>query len=767
MDPQLEDRIDQAVERSIDEGNMAGCVVLIGRKAGIVMEKAYGYRSIEPEKEEMTVDTVFDMASLTKPVATATSIMILTERGRLKLDDKVSRYFPEFGKNGKDDVTVEQLLVHSSGLIPDNPLEDYEKGWESAEAKICDLNLLSVPGAAFKYSDVNYILLGKIVEAVTGEPLNEFAKQAIYNKIGMKDSGYLPGDKLKKRAASTEKTGGKWLKGDVHDPRAACMGGVAGHAGLFSTARDMAIYATMMLQGGEYDGKRVLSEGAFKEMTATHTVGNNKRGLGWDKRSVYSRNRGRGMSDQAFGHGGFTGTVMWVDPGLDLYVVFLANRLHPDGKGEVNSLAGRIGGYAASAIVKPCENCGSIEDGEVADDEKDGKTEEPSPGPSLRGRGEFVGAVKLGIDVLKRDGFAPLKGKRVGLITNHTGVDSTGKTTIDLLHEAEGVKLVALFSPEHGIRGELDISEISDTVDEKTGVPVYSLYGKSRKPSKEQMEMVDVMVFDIQDIGARFYTYTSTMGICMEACAEAGKPYIVLDRPNPIGGEIVEGPMLDEGGESFVAHHQLPVRHGMTIGELARMFKEERKLDVDLTVVELEGWKRSMYLFDTGLEWKNPSPNMRSLRAAVLYPGVGMLEFTNISVGRGTETPFEVMGAPWIRERELAEAVNKAMPPGVRVLPIRFTPTSSKFPKEECGGLSFIITDWNAFRSFDLGLTLASAMHKLHPDDWKPKRWMRLLGNKKVYDRLLDGDEVAEILADIDADLAKFRERKKQYEIYE
>jgi uncharacterized protein YbbC (DUF1343 family) len=197
------------------------------------------------------------------------------------------------------------------------------------------------------------------------------------------------------------------------------------------------------------------------------------------------------------------------------------------------------------------------------------------------------------------------------------------------------------------------------------------------------------------------------------------------------------------------------------------MFKDERKLDVDLTIVELEGWKRSTYLFDTGLEWKNPSPNMRSLRAAVLYPGVGMMEFTNISVGRGTETPFEVMGAPWIRERELAEAVNKAMPPGVRVLPIRFTPTSSKFPKEECGGLSFIITDWNALRSFDLGLALASAMHKLHPDDWEPKRWMRLLGNKKVYDRVLNGDELAEILADVDADLAKFRERKKRYEIYE
>ena len=744
MDPALEGRIDQAVERSMDEGNMAGCVVLIGRRAGIVFEKAYGDRSVEPEKEEMTTDTVFDMASLTKPVATATCIMLLVERGQLKLDDKVAKYIPDFARNGKEDITVEQLLVHSSGLIPDNPMADFEKGWESAAAKVSDLKPLYKPGTTFKYSDNNFILLGKIIEAVAGKPQDEFAKEEIFVKLGMNDSGYLPSEELQARSASTEKTEGKWLKGTVHDPRAAKMDGVAGHAGLFSTAQDMAIYAQMMLQDGRYDDMQVLAADTVKDMTTTRDVGNNKRGLGWDKRSAYSRNRGRTMSDRAYGHGGFTGTATWIDPGLDLYVIFLSNRLHPDGKGEVNSLAGRIGSYAAAAIVRPCPDCGEAD----AD-------------------GELAGAVRLGIDVLKRDDFKLLDGKRVGLITNHTGVDSTGKTTIDLLHDAENVKLVALFSPEHGIRGELDVSNIDDTVDEKTGVPVYSLYGKSRKPSKEQMDKLDVLVFDIQDIGARFYTYTSTMGLGMEAAAEAGKKFVVLDRPNPIGGEIIEGPMLDEGGESFVAHHRLPVRHGMTIGELARMFAAERKLDIDMTIVEMEGWKRNMYLFDTGLEWKNPSPNMRSLRAAVLYPGIGMMEFTNISVGRGTETPFELMGAPWIRERELADAVNMALLTGVRVVPIRFTPTASKFPKEECGGLSFVITDWNAFRSFDLGLTVASAMRELHPDDWEPERWMRLLGNKNVYDRLLKGDDVAEILADVDEDLAKFRERKKKYELYE
>jgi uncharacterized protein YbbC (DUF1343 family) len=253
--------------------------------------------------------------------------------------------------------------------------------------------------------------------------------------------------------------------------------------------------------------------------------------------------------------------------------------------------------------------------------------------------------VRLGIDVLVDDQFKRLEGKRVGLITNHTGLDRTGKSTADLLHQAPNVKLVALFGPEHGIRGTLDRDGITDSVDEATGVRVYSLYGETRKPTPRHLEGLDALVFDIQDIGTRFYTYESTMGLAMEAAADAGIEFIVLDRPNPIGGEIVEGPLLDTGRESFVGYHTIPVRHGMTVGELAQMFAKERKIDVDLTVVELEGWRRSQYLFETGLTWVNPSPNMRSLEAALLYPGIGLLETTNVSVGRGTDTPFEVRSA--------------------------------------------------------------------------------------------------------------------------
>jgi uncharacterized protein YbbC (DUF1343 family) len=571
-------------------------------------------------------------------------------------------------------------------------------------------------------------------------------REEVFTKLGMNETGYLPAEELHTRAATTEKVEGKWAKGEVHDPRAAKMGGVAGHAGLFSTAEDMAVYAQMMLQQGEYGGARVLSAATVAEMTRPRECAGHLRGLGWDCRSAYSRNRGELMSPRAFGHGGFTGTAMWIDPGLNLYVIFLSNRLHPDGVGEVNTLAGRIGTIACAAVL------GAIE------------PSESSLGPAVTEVEREK--VRLGIDVLVASGFKELDGQRVGLITNHTGVDSAGVTTVDRLHKASNVKLVALFSPEHGIRGKLDQPRIGDSVDETTGLPVISLYGESRKPSREQLDRVDTLVFDIQDIGCRFYTYPSTMGLAMEAAAEAGKRFVVLDRPNPIGGELVEGPLIDTSGNSFVGFHQVPVRHGMTIGELARMVAAEKKLAVDLVVIPVEGWRRSDYWFDTGLTWINPSPNMRSLPAAVLYPGVGLLEFTNVSVGRGTDAPFEMLGAPWIRERELAALINRADPPGVRVVPVRFTPTASKFAGEECGGVSFIITDWNEFRSVDLGLVVAHALRTLHRDEWQTKEYMKLLRNKAVFDRLLAGDAAAEIVKSIEPELAKFLERRRQYELY-
>ncbi len=754
MNANMESKIEQAVAAAIKRGDMPGCVVLIGRKAGIVFERAFGNRSIEPAETPMTTDTVFDMASVTKPVATATSIMILVERGQLRLQDKVSDFIPEFAANEKKDITIEQLLVHSSGLIPDNPLADYSDGWATAKPKICELKTNSEPGTAFKYSDVNFILLGKIVEIVSGKPVDEFARDEIYSKLGMKETGYLPSDDLKARAAPTEKRDDQWLMGEVHDPRAAKMGGVAGHAGLFSTAGDLATYAQMMLQQGEYGGVEVLSPATVAEMTRPRTVGANLRDLGWDSKSQYSRNRGELMSSRAFGHGGFTGTAFWIDPGLDLYVIFLSNRLHPDGVGEVNNLAGRIGAIACAAIESPQ---GAEQSNAVSGSESGKVVVSP----------RHARSVKLGIDVLAADGFKQLHGKRVGLITNHTGVDQNGTPTAKLLHDGPDVKLTALFSPEHGIAGAFDQPKIDDTKDETLSIPVYSLYGKTRRPTKEQLAEIDVLVYDIQDIGVRFYTYESTMCAAMEAAAEEGKQFVVLDRPNPIDGVTIEGPILDAGRESFVGYQRIPVRHGMTIGELATMFAKERQLDVDLVVVKMEGWRRTDNWFNTGLTWINHSPNMRSPNAALLYTGVGLLETTNVSVGRGTDAPFEMMGAPWIKERELAAAVNRANPPGVYAVPIRFTPNAVKFPNESCGGLRFVITDWFAFKSFNLGIAVACALRELYPNEWEAKRYMRLLGNEKVFNRVMAGDDPADILAGVDEDVTEFRARRKAFELYQ
>ncbi|MCG6155564.1 serine hydrolase domain-containing protein [Rubinisphaera margarita] len=342
--------IDQVVKEGIENGQMPGCVVLIGHRGKIVLAKAYGHRQSEPEAVPMTLDTVFDLASLTKPVATATSILHLVEQGKLKLDQKVTAILPTFTGNGKENITVRQLLIHQSGLIADNSIHDYGNGPQQAFERIDALKLTADPGTKFIYSDVGFIVLGRIVEAVSGTPLNEYAAAHIFKPTGMQETGYLPDKSLHSRTAPTEQRNGDWMRGEVHDPRAYALNGVAGHAGLFSTAEDLARYATMMLNGGTIDRQRVLKPETIELMITPHEVSRGVRGLGWDIQSPYSSNRGDQLSERAFGHGGFTGTVLWIDPDQDLFFIFLSNRLHPDGEGSVNSLAGRIISIAAAAL---------------------------------------------------------------------------------------------------------------------------------------------------------------------------------------------------------------------------------------------------------------------------------------------------------------------------------------------------------------------------------------------------------------------------------
>ena len=800
MSPTHLTHLDQIIEAEIAKKQLPGAVVVVGRQGKIVWRRAYGNRALDPQVEPMTTDTIFDLASLTKVVATATSVMILVERGQARLGDAVARYIPEFAENGKKNITVEQLLIHRSGLIADNDIKDYEQGPEKAMENIWRLQPLAEAGAKFIYSDVNYIVLAELVRRVGGKPVNEFAAENIFEPLGMRDTGYKPAASLKSRIAPTEKRGGgakaeskgekasgedrqesqgKWMRGEVHDPRAFLLGGVAGHAGLFSTADDLAIYCQMILNGGEYQGRRILSPLTIARMTEGRTSGGNGqeglvRGLGWDIFTGFSGNRGDLFPVGSFGHTGFTGTGLWLDPSSETFVVFLSNRVHPklDPKqpADVGSLRGRVASIVAASIIdNKFDRFGSLLS-------RNGYppatsfSREPYVFPESRAR-EILQAYenKLalnGIDVLKRDGFALLEGKRVGLITNHTGRAREGTPTIDLLHKAPEVKLVALFSPEHGIRGALDHEKIANSTDEKTGLPIFSLYGETRTPTAEMLQEIDALVFDIQDVGARFYTYISTMGLAMEAAAKHKKQFIVLDRVNPINGEDVEGPLADLDKLSFIAHHPMPIRHGMTVGELAMLFNKERGINADLQVVRVEDWKRGAWFDETGLTWINPSPNMRSLTQATLYPGVCLLEPTNVSVGRGTDTPFEVIGAPWIDGRKLAEALNNANLPGVRFVPLRFTPKSSVHKDADCGGVNLIITDRRSFEPVTTGLELAVQLKKLFSKDFQIERFNRLLVNQKIFDALRSGADARAMKQIWESELDSFRAIRRKYLLY-
>ncbi len=782
MDAASLDRIDAVVQDGIDEGDFPGAVVAIGRGNKIAFLRAYGDRQTEPTVEKATVDTLYDLASVTKVTSTAIATAILVDRGLLDYEDPIIKYIPDFGQNGKEKITVRDCLTHVSGLTPDNNIKDYV-GYNREEtlANICKLGLRSEIGEKFSYSDVGYITMGYVIEKITGVSQDEFVRKNIYLPLGMVDTGYNPTDEQKARTAAAEKrdlsyfpddvikarglNGDEWIKGEVHDPRAFEMDGVAGHAGNFSTAPDLAILASMLIGRGTYTPAdesvppvKIMSQETFEKMSAPVAVPGGIRARGWDKRSPYSSNRGGLMSPSAIGHGGFTGTSYWVDPDLNLFVIFLGNRLHPDGKGGVNSYCGKIGQIAVDSLRD------KIDAEQTRDFVK--KSVYRSPNAQELDDAAFQnGKTLAGVDVLDRDGYALFKGRKVGLLTNQTGLLRDGRRIPKALQDA-GVEITTLFSPEHGLYGVLDQGNIGDGNDPETGLPVFSLYGETRRPTPEMLKNVDTFVFDIQDVGVRFYTYISAMCSAMQAAADLGKSFVVLDRPNPIGGVKVDGPWLDPGRESYVAFFPMPIQHGMTVGEIALWFANEYKLNLDLTVVPCENWRRAQYFDETGLTWVNPSPNMRSLTEALLYPGFGIPEFTNISVGRGTETPFEVIGAPWIDAEELAKKMNDKNLPGIKFEPIKFKPTASKYADEEIAGLRFTITDREKLEAVKTGVALMTQLAKDYSEKWERKNANTLLLNGETLDAIFAGKDVDEIAKLWQDDLARFKEKRETYLIY-
>jgi len=731
--------IDPIINNAIAAHMLPGAVLIIGHGGYIVYEKAYGNRSLIPNIEPMTTDTIFDMASLTKATMTSVAIMQLKEKGKLSLDDPVANYIPEFGVNGKDKITIRMLMTHYSGLPPDLDLSTPWTGKQEALSRAFSSKLMSPPGTMFRYSDINFITLGALVERLSGESLDKYAMKHIIKPLGLKETRFLPPASWLPRIAPTEyntnggpNSTGTIIHGYVHDPTAHRMGGVAGHAGLFMTAADASTYAQSLLDKlAGRPSKFPLTSASLKLMTTPQQPFGMKaeRGLGWDIDSPYSGPRGKIFPLTSFGHTGFTGTSIWMDPDSDTYIVLLTNRVHPHATYNITPMRGAVATAAAQDMhlyEKPV-------------------------------------SVLNGIDVLEQNHYAQFSALaamhgghlRMGLLTNQSGLDKNGKRTIDLLHidarAATGVELTTLFSPEHGIQGTEDHTGIGNSIDTASGLPVISLYGTTpaaRRPSPEQLKNLDAVVIDLQDAGVRFYTYEAVTGYFVEAAAKAGIDLIILDRPNPINGIAVQGPVSDPGSESYTNYIEEPVRQGLTLGELAQYDNQQRGLNAHITVVKMQNWQRSMWFDHTGLAWVNPSPNLHNVTEEALYPGLAFMETANVSVGRGTSTPFEVIGAPWMDGAVISKTLNARNIPGVQFAITKFTPEKPyPYAGQECSGIRINLTDRNALDSPEMGIEIITALAKAYPAQFHLASTNRLIVNHGTMKGLMAGTD-PRIIAD-------------------
>jgi len=756
--------VDALVQQQVNDLAVTGAVLLVGHNGRVVHQKAFGYRALSPRREPMTKDTIFDLASLTKVVATTPSVMRLLQYGQIRLEDPLARFIPDFGMNGKESVTIRQLMTHFSGLRPDLEQNVPWSGQETAFRMAHEEKLQSPPGSQFVYSDINFIELGELVQRLSGMSLDKYAEAHIFQPLGMKHTRFLPPPAWVPKIAETLAVDDRRvLRGVVHDPTAERMGGVAGHAGVFSTAGDLALYAQALI-----DRKTILSGDIIEKMTTPQQPPNavEVRGLGWDIDSPFSSNRGALLPVGSFGHTGYTGTSLWIDPYSNTYIILLTNSVRPrPANAPVVSLRSRVATAVAATLKLNLTSPAQARLLTIT-----GYNEVAVASHRMNARN---GHVLTGIDVLEKDNFASLKQDKptmtIGLLTNQTGVDAEGRRTIDVLASAPGIKLAAIFSPEHGIFGTADTAKVGDTTDSVTGIPVYSLYGNTdakKRPPVDVLKTLDAVVMDIQDAGVRYYTYETTLGYLLEAAAEANTEVIVLDRPNPITGSLVQGPISQPDLKNFTDYHPIPTRPGMTLGELGQLFNTERKIGARLRVIPMEGWLRGDWFDSTGIVWVNPSPNLRSVYEASLYPGVGLIEGTNVSVGRGTDSPFELVGAPYIDSRAFAEYLNARLIPGVRFVPVTFTPSSGTFSGKACGGVNIIVTERNALDAPEMGIELAVALRKLYPDNWKIDRLIELLGNRETFNAVDQGMDPRTIAQMWQADIEAFRTLRAKYLLY-
>ena len=714
------------VETEIQAGRIPGAVVLIGRHGEVVYRRAFGQRQPGLAAEPMTIDTMFDLASLTKVVATTPAILQLVARGKLSLDAPVARYWPEFAANGKAGISVRQLLTHTSGLPAGLPLDRSWSDGAGALRRIAALRPRAPPGQQWLYSDVNFIVLGELVQRLSDQPLQTYCQRRIFRPLGMSRTGFLPPAAWWPRLAPT----GAGPRGRVHDPLAARMGGVAGHAGLFSTADDLALFAQALLDGGG----GVLTPAAVRQLDTPQAVpaGAPAQGLGWRLGAL--------PSAATLSHLGYTGTALWIDPPSQTYVIVLTNRVLAGARGDAGPLRRAIIAQVAEQLT-------------------------PSPGLAQVQPIAPAGVVLPGIDTLATRDFAPLRGRRIGLITNQTGVNLAGRRSLDVLRQVQNLTLAALFSPEHGLAGTAN-ERIANDIDVHSGLVVYSLYGKTLRPTPAMLAGLDALVFDIQDAGTRYYTYLTTLGYAMEAAAARGIPFYVLDRPDPLTADAVQGPPLDADLRSFTGYFSMPVRYGMTIGEVARMFNGELRIGAQLHVVPMSGYRRGDWYDATGLPWIAPSPNLPSLTAATLYPAVGLIEGANVSVGRGTPAPFELLGAPWIDGAALGAYLAQRTIAGVAFAPTNFTPMADRFRGQTCHGVRITLIDRQALDAPALGVELASALHRLYPQRFRLGDTLGLVGSRQVLAAISTDTDPRTIVAGWQDAVAAFEKQRARYLLY-
>ncbi|MEJ2581599.1 MAG: serine hydrolase, partial [Acidobacteriota bacterium] len=534
------DEVDRVLDEFVAEGAFPGGVVAVGHRGALVHLHPFGKLSYDDDAPAVTADTIYDLASLTKVVATTTMAMIMVDEGRLDLDEKVQDYLPLFQGPGKNKVTVRHLLTHRSGIDWWAPLYKELQGPEAYLQRIQGMALVYEPGTDYKYSDLGMILLGEILQRVSGQPLEEFVRERVFEPLKMTDTLYRPGADLLPRIAPTEYDDwrGRMIRGDVHDENAFALGGVAPHAGLFSTAGDLARFAQMLVNGGVLEHHRIISRETVGLFTRKAGDEGSTRALGWDTKSPENSTAGSYFSPRSFGHTGFTGTSIWIDPDRELFLILLTNRVHPT---RENQLIREARPAVADAVVNAL-------------------TDEYRELPDVPSQ-----VVEVGLDRVAKGEDHGLRGKKLGLIVHAASVTADGRHAIDVMHDAK-LDVARLFTPEHGLRSRAAAGEhVENGRDPESGLPVVSLYGDRRKPTSKDLEGLDALVFDLQGAGVRFYTYVSTLILTLESAAEAGIDFIVLDRPNPLGGERIEGPMSaprDEVPESFVNLAPGPMVHG-------------------------------------------------------------------------------------------------------------------------------------------------------------------------------------------------------------